>query len=314
MRFLLGLLVISTISSALCQPAEGQEFRKTVRDFCIEKPLQYSPDDPWTRSRVFRLYTGHAGLFYNCDCEEEKRNSPYICWKTTCENQILPKRSFLRIWTKDIENTRQRIIDGAGACCGEGCGCHRCRQSTGATCGGSECKTCDAGHGSEGQSTNGGLARNVGKSDSVTKIDRSQNISLFQLKSSLRPPEVPRIADSSLNNHNQRKIDRIRELLDAHRQTNPEKQSAAQVVTATKDVSKTMVAETPEDNANPGLVTPNKAQIQLPVIPVSRKYGLISGRTFDNTRSSLNDAALPHSQSRSPAKSRFGEALNFLKR
>ena len=42
---------------------------------------QYCSEDPWIRGRIWLKQTGHFGWFYNCDCEEDKRKSPYICWK-----------------------------------------------------------------------------------------------------------------------------------------------------------------------------------------------------------------------------------------
>lgn len=89
--------------------------------------IQYAPDDPSTRSRLFNLQTGHAGAFYNCDGEEDKRNSPHICWKTA--NGDRWHRTFWDVlnWRKDKKEIAQRICDGAGACCSSG-NCNICNQ------------------------------------------------------------------------------------------------------------------------------------------------------------------------------------------
>lgn len=126
MRIILGVCCLFVGQALLPQTAVAQEIRQTIRDYCTDKPFTYSPCDPWTRGKVFNLQTGHAGLFYNCDGEEDKRNSPYICWKTHYENDIPPYRGLWRGMKIDIAKVRQRIRDGAGACCKPGCGCLHC--------------------------------------------------------------------------------------------------------------------------------------------------------------------------------------------
>lgn len=126
MRIILGLCCLLAGHMLLPPITTAQEIRQTIRDYCTDKPFTYSPCDPWTRSKVFNLQTGHAGLFYNCDGEEDKRNSPYICWKTHYECDIPPRRGLWRGMKLDIAQVRQRIRDGAGACCNPGCGCLHC--------------------------------------------------------------------------------------------------------------------------------------------------------------------------------------------
>lgn len=99
-----------------------QEFQ---RDYVYEKPFQYSPSDPWNRGKVFRMHTGHWGKYYNCDGEESKRNSPYICWAVHDEPDFPRKKGFRECVRCEIAKVKQRIIDGAGNCgpgqCDGGC-------------------------------------------------------------------------------------------------------------------------------------------------------------------------------------------------
>lgn len=106
--------------------AEAQEFRKMLRDYHHDRPLTYAPNDPTYRGKVFNLHMGHAGLFHNCDGEEDKRNSPYICWKTHTELDLPPRRGLWRGLKMDIAKVQQRILDGAGACCAADCTCASC--------------------------------------------------------------------------------------------------------------------------------------------------------------------------------------------
>lgn len=71
------------------------------------QPTHYSPDDPWTRSAVYRNHVGHFGLFYNCDGEEAKRCSPYICWKSQDNRQC--QRGPWSAFLFDLALVQQRI-------------------------------------------------------------------------------------------------------------------------------------------------------------------------------------------------------------
>ncbi|MEM7453266.1 MAG: hypothetical protein AAF456_02815 [Planctomycetota bacterium] len=93
------------------------------RDYFLEKPFQYSPMDPWQRGNVFQLHSGHAGFFYNCDGEECKRNSPYICWKIHNEPDFPQRRGLIQGLICDYEEIKRRVLDGA--CC-SGCSNPNC--------------------------------------------------------------------------------------------------------------------------------------------------------------------------------------------
>lgn len=116
-----------------CNDVEAQ-VRQAYADYHGDRVFRYQPSDPWVRSRMFNLHTGNGGLFYNCDGEQSKRNSPYICWKPHFENDFPP---FGGLWChikEDVEAVRQRILDGS--CCDTGCNSNacNCQQSGCATC------------------------------------------------------------------------------------------------------------------------------------------------------------------------------------
>lgn len=94
---------------------------------------QYAPDDPWTRGRWWLRQTGHFGKFYNCDCEEKKRCSPYICWKKS--DSPFTGGRFFQSLKCDWLSMKQRIIDGS-----ECCGGKRCRKQPGKSC---HCGSCE---------------------------------------------------------------------------------------------------------------------------------------------------------------------------
>lgn len=157
MRINLGLCCLFLGQLLLSQTATAQEIRQTIRDYCTDKPFTYAPCDPWTRGKVFNLQTGNAGLFYNCDGEEDKRNSPYICWKTHHEKDLPPRRGLWRGLKMDVEQVRQRIRDGAGACCPTGCRCLKCAKKNKIQA--SRCPTCQVGEVSDYQGASFAAAR-----------------------------------------------------------------------------------------------------------------------------------------------------------
>jgi len=120
------------------------------KDYITDKPYRYSPDDPWERGNVFRMQTGHSGLFRNCDNEEQKRFSPYICWKVHNEPDFPGLRGARAFFSLDLCEVKQRIRDGAGCCAGN-CGkpgCKRCSRKKASaqctTCGIKGCTGCGA--------------------------------------------------------------------------------------------------------------------------------------------------------------------------
>lgn len=118
---LVALLLVVGIG----QLAEAQ-LTQIRRDY--RQPMTYSPDDPFTKGLVYRLQTGQAGKYFNCDCEEEKRYSPYIYWQTVC-NHTHPK-PYCTVLLRDIHEVKERVR--AGACRGgQNCTCGQCQQQAG---------------------------------------------------------------------------------------------------------------------------------------------------------------------------------------
>jgi hypothetical protein len=73
------LALCSGFALALTQSAAlGQN---VWQDYVRNVPRQYGPRDPWEVGHVLQHQAGWAGFFYNCDCEEHKRLSPYIRWE-----------------------------------------------------------------------------------------------------------------------------------------------------------------------------------------------------------------------------------------
>ena len=103
------------------ETTSAQELKKTRSDY-HSGGVQYSPDDPWTRSKVFQAHTGHAGFFYNCDQEECKRYSPYIYWKSNCQPLWPARIRLIDGIQADLAKVRWRIDAGC-------CGCQYCLSS-----------------------------------------------------------------------------------------------------------------------------------------------------------------------------------------
>ena len=82
-----------------------------IADYCRNVPRQYDPRDPWEVGLVMRTQLGWGGHFYNCDCEEHKRLSPYIHWEqqpTVC----CPQHCCWDI-KQQINEVRQRVRTGS---------------------------------------------------------------------------------------------------------------------------------------------------------------------------------------------------------
>ena len=123
-----GMFAIGFLSISFESRVSAQELRKAINDYRNERPFQYQPSDPWVRSKLFQAHTKHRGFFYNCDNEECKRQSPYICWKLHFENDLPTRMTWKQRIRHELGQVRQRIYDGAGMCA-EGCGCSEGNQS-----------------------------------------------------------------------------------------------------------------------------------------------------------------------------------------
>ncbi|MEQ1905820.1 MAG: hypothetical protein ABL888_16650, partial [Pirellulaceae bacterium] len=100
------------------QPASAQLLDSRIN---VGGPTTYGPCDPETRGNLYRHQVGHAGRFYNCDGEENKRCSPYIYWTSVCNQEQI--RSWNNVLKCDIREVKQRVRWGS---CQEGCDCDSC--------------------------------------------------------------------------------------------------------------------------------------------------------------------------------------------
>ena len=124
--------MIACLTSFVCfqlviSNSEAQEIRNAIRDYKTDRVLNYQPSDPWNRGKLFNIHTKNYGKFYNCDGEESKRNSPYICWKPHTDKDFPTHVRMIDCIRNDLSEVRQRIKDGAGACLEDNCNCSQCQ-------------------------------------------------------------------------------------------------------------------------------------------------------------------------------------------
>lgn len=117
------IYLISCVGLAVCsiqgaQQAQGQS-------------SQYAPGDPWTRGKLFKAQTKHCGFGYNCDGEEQKRNSPYIYWKTQTAQDLPACKSCWQRLSQTAAEVKQRIADGNCVQCVQAAPCQSCQQANG---------------------------------------------------------------------------------------------------------------------------------------------------------------------------------------
>ena len=167
---LLILASFAFLGLAICDSnVEAQELRNALRDFRDERVFNYRPNDPQYRGKAFNIQTKHYGKFYNCDGEEDKRNSPYICWKRHFEKDFPTRVGFCENLRRDIAAINQRLNDGAGPCrqANANCNCTQCQQAAVATpqpnC---PCASCAA---------NAETRNQTGPIHSIAKSARSKN-------------------------------------------------------------------------------------------------------------------------------------------
>lgn len=93
--------------------------QNVYQDYKVNPTGPYSPQDPWQKGRVFRTHTGHDGLFYNCDGEEDKRCSPWIRWgQRPCDDLLSPSRIRAE-YKESLCDAVERLRSGS---CQNGCG------------------------------------------------------------------------------------------------------------------------------------------------------------------------------------------------
>ncbi len=131
---LIPIYLISCISFAVCSVNCPQQAHGQVSHTINAAPsLQYAPGDPWTRGKLFNLQTKHFGFGYNCDDEECKRNSPYICWKNQTADDLPTRKGWWQRLSQTTAEIKQRIADGNCVQCAEADPCIGCQQQK---CGG----------------------------------------------------------------------------------------------------------------------------------------------------------------------------------
>ena len=140
--FIAVAFVVATFCGGFCS-ADAQLVR-VLKDRRFEPPYQYGPNDPWIRTKATNIQTKHYGLFYNCDSEECKRNSPFIKWQTHQAKDLPPKQNALVRVRCGLDEVRQRIFDGAGDCLDASC--QPCQSDNCSNCDAcescSQCQTC----------------------------------------------------------------------------------------------------------------------------------------------------------------------------
>ncbi len=199
MRLPITICILSISTLLSLQECRAQN---VFKDF-FSGPVQYSPSDPWTKGKVFNYQTGHAGLFSDCDDEECKRYSPYICWKMQHKSPAPLRRGLLRGMVIDVNAVKQRIRDGAGECCGQpGCTCHQCRQHA-SDCGCQVCRLGDDPAVYLSESTKPSpqtqmLARPTGEQVPATYAERAKLVVPGQSRTVTRTEELVEIQRESL--------------------------------------------------------------------------------------------------------------------
>jgi hypothetical protein len=105
-------IVLTLLAAAIVLIGQEVSFAQNLfADYVRNVPRHYGPRDPWDVGLVLRHQAGWGGHFYNCDCEEHKRMSPYIRW----EQQPTVCCPHGHCWwiKQQINEVHQRIRTGA---------------------------------------------------------------------------------------------------------------------------------------------------------------------------------------------------------
>ncbi|MDB4368144.1 hypothetical protein N9Z38_01300 [Mariniblastus sp.] len=153
MRFSSTFMILTTVFSGyFCIATDAYAQQVIYQNENCAPTEFYKPSDPWTRGKLYNIQTGNSGLFFNCDGEQAKRYSPYICWKPITEKALPTRKGIWNSIKQDIAEVKQRVRDGS--CCDLGCtcaDCHRARKNgdiggcaASATNGGCNQKSCES--------------------------------------------------------------------------------------------------------------------------------------------------------------------------
>lgn len=163
MRKGLWLLVVAGLS---CLVGEKVSFAQgLIRDYVVNVPRQYGPRDPWDVGLVLRNQVGWGGHFYNCDCEEHKRLSPYIRW----EQQPTVCCPHGHCWDikQQINEVKQRVRTGSCRQT-EFCLCPHCSSSEPPIR-----SSCPDAYGAGGCPTCGGAVKPASAIDRTTRVEEA---------------------------------------------------------------------------------------------------------------------------------------------
>ena len=110
MRFSSTIMILTTLFSGYFCIATDANAQQVVykNENCAPTDF-YKPSDPWTRGKLYNIQTGNSGLFFNCDGEQAKRYSPYICWKPITEKALPTRKGIWNSIKQDIAEVKQRV-------------------------------------------------------------------------------------------------------------------------------------------------------------------------------------------------------------
>ncbi|MGI9496543.1 MAG: hypothetical protein ACR2NK_10850 [Mariniblastus sp.] len=197
MRFSSTIMILTTLFSGYFCIATDANAQQVVykNENCAPTDF-YKPSDPWTRGKLYNIQTGNSGLFFNCDGEQAKRYSPYICWKPITEKALPTRKGIWNSIKQDIAEVKQRVRDGS--CCDLGCtcsDCHRarkngdiggCASSTNGGCNQCNQNSCDACV----NETRPAVAPSVNNTQSVTPTTTTAVVRKVSTRQASQPPIV----------------------------------------------------------------------------------------------------------------------------
>ena len=122
-NYIVGLTLITL---AVC--SSGLTAQNVYKDYNRDEYAQYSALDHQQRGLLYKIHTGHAGIFGDCDDDRQKMISPYIDWHCRKPDCFLGMR-FVKEIMSDMFRKNQRLTDGAGACVYGFC--EKCKGATG---------------------------------------------------------------------------------------------------------------------------------------------------------------------------------------
>jgi hypothetical protein len=168
LALLATVIVLIPLSPAVAQ--------NVFRDYVLDKNAQYQPTDHWNRGGVYRVQTGHAGFFADCDDDVNKLYSPYISWGCRPDRKY---NLFVDMFN-DVHRRQQRFLAGAGACATGVC--QHCRDGS--------CPQCLSGGTNQFPNPGTGRGELLGTRPAAHKADSSRVASKPKLGSTYIEPAL----------------------------------------------------------------------------------------------------------------------------